>query len=226
MNWIDEGFLISKSSFNENSIIAEFYTMNHGKCSGIIFGGASKKIKNYLQVGNKFHINFNYKNESKSGYFKVEMLKANSPLFFDNKKKLMCISSAMSLIKILTVEFEQNIKIFKLIEIFFENLNTNLWLKSYILWELNLLKFSGYDLNLKTIVSYELVNNEKKYFVKSNSAIKIVPNFLVDINDEDVDLENLLLGLKLVTDYLDKSILSPNNINHPYSRLNFINNFK
>ena len=226
MNWIDEGFLISKSNFNENSIIAEFFTMNHGKCSGIIFGGTSKKIKNYLQIGNKLHINFNYKNENKSGYFKVEILKANSPFFFDNKKKLMSISSAMSLIKILTVEFEQNTKIFKLIEIFFENLRGNLWLKSYILWELNLLKFLGYDLDLETITSSKIINNEKKYFVKSNSNTKTVPNFLVEINNEEVELENLLLGLKLLTDYLDKSILSPNNINHPYSRLNFINSFK
>ena len=46
MNWIDSGFLLSKNSYNENSIIAEIYTENHGKCSGIIFGASSKKIKN------------------------------------------------------------------------------------------------------------------------------------------------------------------------------------
>ena len=43
---------------------------------------------------------------------------------------------------------------------------------------------------------------------------------------EDVDFDNLLLGLKLVTDYLDKSILVPNNINHPYPRINFISVLK
>ena len=62
MNWIDQGYLISKNTYNENSLIAEFFTKDHGKCSGIIFGGTSKKIKNYLQVGNKLHINYNYKN--------------------------------------------------------------------------------------------------------------------------------------------------------------------
>ena len=53
-----------------------------------------------------------------------------------------------------------------------------------------------------------------------------MPNFLVEANENDVDFENLLLGLKLVTDYLDKSILLPNNISHPYQRLNFINTIK
>ena len=61
MQWDDIGYLVSKNRYNENSIIAEFYTKDHGKCSGVIFGGTSKKIKNYLQIGNKFHINYNYK---------------------------------------------------------------------------------------------------------------------------------------------------------------------
>ena len=226
MNWIDEGFLIHKNIYNENSVIAEFYTKNHGKCSGIIFGGTSKKVKNYLQIGNKFHINFNFKKEGTTGYFKVEILNANSPFFFDNKNKLMCISSAMSLIKLLTVESEENSKIFNLIEIFFQNLSKDQWLKNYILWELSLFKFLGYDLNLKNLVSMEIINDQKKYFVKSNSSTKNVPNFLVEANENDVDFENLLLGLKLVTDYLDKSILLPNNISHPYQRLNFINIIK
>ena len=37
MNWDDEGFLLSKSKYNENSIIAEIFTKNNGKISGIIF---------------------------------------------------------------------------------------------------------------------------------------------------------------------------------------------
>ena len=46
MNWDDAGYLISKNRYSENSIIAEIFTENHGKISGIIFGGTSKKIKN------------------------------------------------------------------------------------------------------------------------------------------------------------------------------------
>ena len=45
MIWDDEGYLISKTKYNENSIIADFFTKNHGKTSGMIFGATSKKIK-------------------------------------------------------------------------------------------------------------------------------------------------------------------------------------
>ena len=84
MNWDDSGFLLSKNKYNENSLIAEIYTKDHGKISGIIFGGTSKKIKNYLQIGNKIYVNYNSKSENRIGYFKVEIQKALSPLYFDN----------------------------------------------------------------------------------------------------------------------------------------------
>ena len=71
----DEGFLLSKFKYNENSIIADFYTKTNGKISGIIFGGTSKKIKGYLQVGNFFHLNINSKNETKVSSINVEIIK-------------------------------------------------------------------------------------------------------------------------------------------------------
>ena len=116
MIWNDIGYLLSKNRYNENSLIAEIFTKNHGKVSGIIFGGTSKKIKNYLQIGNKIYINYNSKSENKIGYFKIEIEEAISPFYFDNSQKLSCISSAMNLIKLLTAESQKNIDIFILIE--------------------------------------------------------------------------------------------------------------
>ena len=222
MNWNDPGFLLSKNKYNENSIIAEIFTEHHGKCSGIIFGATSKKIKNYLQTGNMLHINHTYKNDGKIGYFKVEILKALSPLYFDNKKKLMCLSSAMNLIKLLTVESQENSKIFKLINDFFVILANKNWVKEYIFWELELLKLVGYDLELNKIVNKEIINNKTTYYVQSSTEKKIVPNFLVDFDYDEFDNNNLLNGLKLVGDYLEKNILIPNNLNYPTQRLDFI----
>jgi len=222
MNWNDPGFLLSKNKYNENSIIAEIFTEHHGKCSGIIFGATSKKIKNYLQIGNMLHINYTYKNDGKIGYFKVEILKASSPLYFDNIKKLMCLSSAMNLIKLLTVESQENSKIFKLINDFFVTLTNKNWVKEYIFWELKLLKLVGYDLELNKIVNKEIINNKTTYYVQSSTEKKIVPNFLVDFDYDEFDNNNLLNGLKLVGDYLEKNILIPNNLNYPTQRLDFI----
>jgi len=226
MNWIDEGFLINKNRYSENSIISEFYTKKRGKVSGIIFGGTSKKIKNYLQIGNKLHINYNSKNTNRAGYFKIEILNANSPLYFDHKQKLSCITSAMNLIRILTADSQSNIKVFNLIENFFLFLKNDNWIKSYIFWELELLKLLGYDLELENLVEKDIKDNQTFYYVSSSKEKKFVPNFLIEKNLEVDDLKTLLSGLKLVNDYLDKTILKPNNINYPNNRLLFLNSLK
>ena len=190
MNWDDNAYLISKNRYSENSLIAEVFTEKHGKISGIIFGGTSKKVKNYLQVGNKIYVNYNTKSSTRIGYFKVEILKALTPLYFDENQKLSCISSAMHLIKLLTAEAQSNTKIFLLIDRFFSILTSESWIQKYIFWELELLKLLGYDLELKNIVEKEIIDKKVNYFVKSSSEKKVIPNFLVDQNYENVDLKN------------------------------------
>ncbi|MDC0921450.1 DNA repair protein RecO [Candidatus Pelagibacter sp.] len=226
MNWIDEGFLISKNRYSENSLIAEIFTKDRGKISGIIFGGTSKKIKNYLQIGNRLHINYSSKSENRIGYFKVEILNAYSPLYFDHKQKLSCLTSATNLIKILTADSQSNIKVYQLIENLFFILDNKDWLKRYIFWELDLLKVLGYDLELESLVEKDTIENKTVYYASSSTEKKYVPNFLIDKNIEVSDLKTLLNGLKLVGDYLDKTILKPNNLNYPNSRLLFINSLK
>tara|TARA_B100001059_G_scaffold208638_1_gene221070 strand:+ start:743 stop:1423 length:681 start_codon:yes stop_codon:yes gene_type:complete len=226
MNWDDTGFLLSKNRYNENSLICEIFTKEHGKVSGIIFGGTSKKIKNYLQIGNKLHINFNSKTVNRIGYLKIEIDQALSPFYFDNKKKLACITSAMHLTKILTAESQINKLIFSLLENFYVLLKKDNWIKDYIFWELELFKVIGFDLEFENLVDKEIIKDQLLYVTKSSIEKKIVPNFLVDKSNNQEDIKTLLSGLKLVGDYLEKTILKPNNLTQPMSRLQFINTLK
>ena len=219
----DQGFLINKLKYNENSIIADFYTKQSGKTSGIIFGGTSKKIKGYLQIGNYFHLNLNSKNETRVSSIKAEIIKAYTPIYFNNQKKLYSIISAMSLIKNLTPENENNFDIFNLIQNFFNLLEKNNWLKNYINWELKLLKYLGYDLNLKNIVEKEIVNNKEVFYVKSSKQKKTVPNFLVNENIEKVEYFEILRGFTIVSSYMEKNIFTPNNLKVPIQRMEFEN---
>ncbi len=226
MLWSDCGYLLSKNKFGENSMIAEFFAENHGKISGIIYGATSNKIRNYLQIGNKLHINYNSKNENKLGYLTIEIEKILSPLFFEDKKKLSCILSSMSLVKLLTVDNQSNPNIYKLIGDFYTILENKNWINKLIFWELELLKLIGYDLELKNIVTEEIIDDKKLYFVLNNNEKKYIPNFLVEKNNEVDDFNQIFNGLKLIGDYLDKSILRPNNISHPKSRIEFLNVIK
>jgi len=225
MNWDDTGFLLSKNKYSENSLIAEVFTKEHGKISGILFGGTSKKIKSYLQIGNKLYTNYNAKNDNKVGYFKFEIIKAETPFFFDNIKKLSCLTSALQLVRILNPEAQPNLKIFELIENFFIILKGEEWIKNYILWELKLFSLLGYNLELEKIVTKIVKDENIFYKLKSQSEDRTIPNFLIE-NDFSANDEDLIQGIKLVSDFLEKSILRPNNLNQPLSRSQFLSNLK
>ena len=226
MNWDDKGFLISKFKYSENSLIADFFTEDHGRVSGIIFGASSKKLKGYLQIGNLFQVNCNFKNDNRVGSIKVEIINPFTPFYFNNKKKLYSITSAMSMIKLLTAENQSNDQIFRHIFNFFNILKDVEWLKKYLFWELDLLKLTGYDLNLEKIVKKNFNNGNIQYYVENSQEKKTVPNFLIDKDLPNLTTNELIKGYNLLSNYLEKNILNPNNLNHPIPRLDFVNLIK
>ena len=157
---------------------------------------------------------------------KIEILKAHAPVYFDQPEKLNCMITAMSLLKLLTADSQSNVKVYDLINKLYLFLSDKDWLKKYIFWELELLKILGYDLELENLVEKDLEDNKTVYYAITSSKKKYVPNFLIEKNLEVNDLDTLLNGLKLVSDYLDKTILRPNNLSYPNSRMIFLNTFK
>ena len=59
MYWTDEGYLLSKNNFDENSIIIECFTLKHGKYTGIVYGGSSRKQKKNFRNFKRLIINNN-----------------------------------------------------------------------------------------------------------------------------------------------------------------------
>lgn len=175
MIWEDVGFLLKKRNFSENSIIAQFFTKDHGKISGIIYGGTSRKVKNYLQVGNKLKLIYKSKSVEKIGYFTTEIMDVNSAIHFDNKNILLCIQSACYFLLTLLPENEKNYEIYKNSEELFKNLKKKDWITDYINWERMLIKELGFEVNIKNQI---FVQNKK--MSKSNifSALDYNKNLL------------------------------------------------
>ena len=54
MIWEDECYLLSKRKFRENANIINIFTQKKGKVDGIVYGGNSRKIRNYLQISTNY----------------------------------------------------------------------------------------------------------------------------------------------------------------------------
>ena len=123
MNWEDECYLLSKRKFRENANIINIFTPNRGKVAGIVYGGNSRKIRNYLQVSNKLFVFNNSKNDNRIGYFKTELINPISPNYFDDKKRTSALISLCSLLNSLLPESQPYMNIYKSFEKFIKILN-------------------------------------------------------------------------------------------------------
>jgi len=211
MLWSDEGYLLSRNNFDENSIIIESFTLDHGKCSGIVYGGSSKKQKKNFQIGNKILLNWKSKNENKLGYFNIELIKPISPIFFDDKKRSISILAATSILKILLPERQINKKIYNSFESFLNQLDSNNWIKLYIFWELSLIKDLGFEIDLNNTVSY---NNS----VKINDRLFKVPEILLNNKIKDINNIEIKEALIFNKNLLMENFMIPNKLNIPLSR--------
>ena len=210
MQWSDEGYLLSKNNFDENSIIIEAFTLNHGKCSGLVYGGASRKQKKIFQIWNKIFLNWKSRGENKSGYYTVELIKPITPSFFDDKKRSICILSITSILKILLPERQINQKIYASFEDMLNNLNNENWIELYIEWELSLIKNLGYEFDFKS-------NKEQDFIKINNKSIKIPKIFFKkDIkNIFNTEIKEALIFNK---ELLLENFINPNKLRFPLFR--------
>tara|TARA_B100000767_G_scaffold266901_1_gene284921 strand:- start:8106 stop:8786 length:681 start_codon:yes stop_codon:yes gene_type:complete len=225
MNWQDEGFLLSKFKFRENANIINVFTSTHGKVSGIVYGGNSRKIRNFLQISNKIFVFYTSKSENRIGYFKTELIEAISPKYFNNKKKTTSLLALSSILNLLLPESQPYKNLFNSVSEFLNDLEKENWLISYVYWELNLLKELGFDPYLEQFSKN--INEKNKYKVVEIDNIQYqVPNFLLKKKNKDIiDNKNISIALSFTRNLLSNKFFIPNNFIFPKARIILENYF-
>ncbi len=224
MNWEDECYLLSKRKFRENANIINVFSESKGKISGVVYGGNSRKIRNYLQISNKLFVIHNSKNENKLGYFKTELIKPISPLYFDDRERTSALISLCSILDILLPESQPNRNIYNSFDKLINSINLDNWIILYIFFELNLIKDLGYDANLERFKD-EIKESEIKK-IKIDSFIYEVPEFLITRKIPN-NLSNYLIkkSLLFTRNIIQKRFFISNNLNFPKSRILLENYF-
>ncbi len=224
MNWEDECYLLSKRKFRENANIINVFSKSRGKVSGVVYGGSSRKIRNYLQISNKLFVVHNSKSENKLGYFKTELIKPITPIFFDDKERTTAIVSICAILNTLLPESQPNKNIFNSFDKFINTINLGNWIFLYIFFELNLIKDLGYDTNLENFIVKENESEIEK--IKIDTYTYDVPKYLI-LKKLPSNLSNYLIKKSL---YFTRNIIQnrfyiPNNLPFPKSRILLENYF-
>ncbi len=225
MIWEDECYLLSKRKFRENANIINIFTQKKGKIDGIVYGGTSRKIRNYLQISNKLFVSHTSKSENRIGYFKTELIKPISPLYFNDKQRTSALISICSLLNILLPDSQPNKKIYDSFEELINSINLENWIFLYIFFEINLIKELGYDTNLVEHLNKNQDENQLKK-IKIDEYTYDIPNYLIN-KKIPANYTNLLIrkSLYFTRQVMQNKFFIPNNLMFPKSRVILENYF-
>ena len=225
MNWEDECYLLNKRKFRENANIINIFSKNKGKITGIVYGGTSRKIRNYLQISNKLFSIYNSKDDNKIGYFKTELIKAIAPLYFNDKKRTSALISICSILNNLLPEAQPNKIIYESFENFINSIKLDNWIILYIFFELNLIRNLGYDPNLSEFRKIDF-NSGDYTKLKIDNVFYEVPVYLI-MNKAPIKITDELIrkSLNFTRSLIQNRFFLPNNIIFPKARILFENYF-
>ena len=218
MEWRDIGILLATKPFGETSLIIDVFTRDHGKSSGVVRGGQSKKLKPILQIGAQLDLAWKARLEEHLGSFQVELIRSRTANVINNRLLLAGMLSSASLInKFLPVGqvykefYESSENLFDLLQF------PDIWTLGYFKWELEFMETLGFGLDLKKCAVTGSTEDLKFISPKSGRAVsqaaagewssKLLP-FPVAESGQVNSFNDILDGLKVTQFFLEKKVLA------------------
>jgi len=233
MEWCDKGILLATKPFGETSLIIDVFTPNHGKASGVVRGGQSKKIKPILQIGAQLDLTWKARLQEHLGSFQAELIRSRTANVMDDRLLLAGMLSSATLInrffpvgQVYKEFYESSENLFDLLQF------PDIWTLGYFKWELEFLETLGFGLDLEKCAVTGSTEDLKFISPKSGRAVshsaagewssKLLP-FPMAATGQVNSLKDILDGLKVSQFFLEKKVLIAFGIEHlPTARSRFI----
>ena len=149
MEWRDQGILLNVSRHGENSVIIDVLTSDHGRHAGFVLGGRSYKLKPTLQVGAHLDLVWRARLEDHLGTFKVELIRSRNALVMSDRQALAGLNSVIAMLLTFIPEREVCNPLYITTEHLLDIIDQQeLWPQVYLKWELAMLGYLGFGLNL------------------------------------------------------------------------------
>lgn len=148
MEWRDQGILLSVRRHGETSAIIDVFTQEHGRHSGIVRGGTSRKIAPILQPGAQLDVSWRARLEDHLGSYTVEPLRSRAAAMSD-RFALAGLNAVTALLGFALPDREANRPLYLQSEQLLDLLGqAEIWPLAYLRFELALLEASGMGLHL------------------------------------------------------------------------------
>ena len=149
MDWRDTGILLSSRRHGESAMIIDVFTPERGRHSGVVRGGASRKVAPTLQPGAQLDLVWSARLEDHIGNFTAELQRSRAAVAMQDRMLLSGLTSVLSLLAYVLPEREPHPTLYTHTRNLLDLLgNAELWPLAYLRWETTLLEEMGYGLDL------------------------------------------------------------------------------
>src|SRR5260370_23371413 len=98
MEWSGHGIVVASRAHGETGLVVSLLTRLHGRHSGCVAGGISRKARPTWQSGNVVEVSWRAKLSEQLGYYTGELREAHAARAMDDATELAGLSAACRLV--------------------------------------------------------------------------------------------------------------------------------
>jgi DNA repair protein RecO (recombination protein O) len=149
VEWRDIGFVLSARPHGENSAIVDVFTPTQGRHSGVVRGGAGRKLAPVLQAGSQVDVVWRARLPDHMGAFTVEPIRSRTATALSGRLALAGLNAVCALLQFSLAERDPHPEFYLRSEQLLDLLgHDDIWPLAYLQWEMALLEEAGFGLDL------------------------------------------------------------------------------
>jgi DNA repair protein RecO (recombination protein O) len=231
MEFEDDAYVLSARAFGESGAIVELLTAGHGKYAAHVAGGASRRIKPFLQAGARVILTYRSRVSDQLGSATLEPVGEGPSALFDDPLALAGLSAAAAVTAGALPEREPHPGAFLAFEALSQALmHPDIWPAVFVRFEAGLLQDLGFGLDLSKCAATGSLDDLIYVSPRTGRAVSreagepykdrllVLPPFLLS-SQARLAAGDVRAGLELTGHFLESFIFGPLNRPLPPARI-------
>ena len=235
MQWTADALIIDSRPFGESSAIIDVFSREHGRYTGLVRGGNSRRWRPVLQPGNMAQVTWRARLSEHLGIITLEAGRAYAAEALFEPLLLSGVSSMCALLQV-TSERQAYPRLFETVMVLLQQLDdVEVWLPLLVRFEMALLEDVGFGLDLSSCAATGLLENLTHVSPRSGRAVSFeaaqpyleqlfeLPKFLVD-PQAAASMQDVAAGFSMTGHFLERRVYFPNQMVFPPARQRLMDN--
>jgi DNA repair protein RecO (recombination protein O) len=234
MEWRDEGIILATRRHGETSVILEVMTRERGRHLGVVRGGRSRRMRPFLQPGNRVDLTWRARLDEHMGAFQAEPIEQNAARLLDSATAVHGLQTLAAHLRLLP-ERDPHGRLYETLGLILAHLDDPTVAGALVArFEIMVLDELGFGLDLVQCGATGTRDNLIYVSPKTGRAISAeagtpwadrllpLPNFLKAGAEIAGDGEAVSAAFRLSGFFLSRHVYEPRGITAPESRASFL----